>query len=58
MMFGIVVEYVDSTDVMPLSYETLEDAMAVRDEYVKTFRTYKSEDALRVYVIAGERVAV
>lgn len=57
-MFGVVVEYVDTVDVMPIGFDNLDDAITLRNNYVDFFRENKDEWAKRVYVIHGERVEV
>jgi hypothetical protein len=58
MYYGVVVQYVDTTDVMPITFDKVEDAFELRDAYVKEFQDSEDEWAKMVYVICGERVVV
>lgn len=56
MNYGVVVEFDDTTDLMPWGPGTLQDALDMRDRYVAALRG--NADVKRVYVIYGERVMV
>jgi len=58
MYYSVVVQYVDTTDVMPIIFDNVEDAMKLRDDYVREFQDSEDEWAKMVYVICGERVVV
>ncbi len=58
MYYGVVVQYVDTTDVMPITFDKIEDAIELRDAYVKEFQDSGDDWAKMVYVICGERVVV
>ena len=58
MNYGVVVEYEDTTDLMPWGPGTLQQALEMRDVYVHRLGTENLAGAKRVYVIFGERVIV
>lgn len=57
-MFGVVVQYVDTVDVMPISFDNVEDAIKLRDDYVREFQDSGDEWAKAVFVIHGDRIFV
>lgn len=57
-MFGVVVQYVDTVDVMPIAFDNVEDAIKLRDDYVREFQDSGDEWAKAVFVIYGDRIFV
>ena len=59
--YGVVVQYVDTVDVMPIGFDNVEDAVRLRDEYVRVFTETNYSNPTQaqcVYVIYGGRINV
>lgn len=52
MTYQVAVQYTDTVDTLPASFDTYEDAM---ETVRKVQQTFSPGDALTVFVIAGER---
>jgi hypothetical protein len=58
MHYQVAVQYDDATDTLPRVFDTLAEAIEVRDRVVEAQATDPWEGLQYVYVIAGERVIV
>ena len=58
MKYSVAVQYDDTTDILPASYDTVEEALRVRDRVVEAQATDPWDGLKYVYVIAGERVSI
>jgi hypothetical protein len=57
-IYTVAVQYDDATDVLPVEFEDLQDAMDLRDNVVQEQETDPWELLRYVYVIANGRVMV
>lgn len=58
MKYSVAVQYDDTTDTLPKAFDTLEEAIEVRDRVVEAQATDPWDGLKYVYVIAGERVII
>lgn len=58
-MFSVAVQWIDTVDILPMGpYATYEEARAAAVAVVATFEEDGVEDALTVFVVAGDRISV
>jgi hypothetical protein len=57
-IYTVAVQYDDTTDVLPVEFEDLQDAMDLRDNVVQEQETDPWDGLHYVYVIANGRVMI